>query len=223
MELNKNSLAYWFPRIENLGVPVPKTIITALEKEAVVAAAKELDYPVFLRTDLCSGKHDWKESCFIESADRIENNLAKVLEANIRWQMLGINPQFACVREFLDLETAFVAFAGEMPINKERRYFVKDAKVICSHPYWPQSAFNNHPARMAYGENWEIKLSELNIADSSETQLTEYAEKVGRELGGFWSIDFAKAKNGTWYLLDMALGENSWHWSDCVNSQQEPQ
>ena len=30
-------------------------------------------------------------------------------------------------------------------------------------------------------------------------------------LEGKWSVDFAKGKNGLWYLIDMALAENSYH------------
>ena len=217
--LNKNSLLYWWPKIKDLGIPVPETRITALDATAVRNAAAELNYPVFLRTDLCSGKHDWNASCFVSDESKVYNNLAKVIESNVRWQMLGIFPQAAVVREFIDLESSFTAFVGDMPITKERRYFVRDTKVLCRHAYWPESAFNNHPARMANGANWRGKLATLNTVDSSELILDSYAETVSRALEGFWSVDFAKAKNGKWYLLDMALGENSYHWPECERNK----
>lgn len=32
---------------------------------------------------------------------------------------------------------------------------------------------------------------------------------------GYWSIDFCKAKDGRWILIDMATGERTWHKEDC--------
>ena len=41
--------------------------IDELEKalETVRVEAKAFGFPVFMRTDLVSGKHDWKNSCFV--------------------------------------------------------------------------------------------------------------------------------------------------------------
>lgn len=34
----------------------------------------------------------------------------------------------------------------------------------------------------------------------------------GRVMGeGYWSVDFAKGQDGTWYFIDMAEGDQSWH------------
>jgi hypothetical protein len=211
--LNKNSMRYWLNEISTLGLPVPATIIVGLDDEiGFDRAVDSMGFPFFLRTDLCSGKHDWKGSCFVTDRHNLQQHKDKVLESNVRWQMLGIEPSAFIIREFLQLETLFTAFSGNMPINKERRYFVRDGNVVCSHPYWPASAFNNHPARMANDPAWEEKLSILNKRDETENCLTGYAEKVGRKLGGYWSIDFAKDRFGKWWLLDMALGDNSYHY-----------
>jgi len=211
--MNQNSMLYWYKKIENLNIPMPKSLFCDLNSIAeVTGAANSLGYPCFLRTDLCSGKHDWKNSCFVQEPSNLQQHMDKVLESNIRWKMLDIEPQAFVVREFLKLDTLFTAFEGDMPINRERRYFVQDGRVICSHPYWPSSAFNNHPARMAHGVDWESKLSILNERDSTENELETYAIEVGKALGGYWSIDFAKDQTGKWWLLDMALGANSYHY-----------
>lgn len=208
--MNENSLKFWFPKIKDLGIPVPRTFFCHTLDETF-QAADQIGYPVFLRTDLCAGKHDWDKSCFVQSKSQLRDNLFRIEQANERWTMLGIPFECSVVREFLDLETSFTAFAGNMPINKERRYFVKDGEVICHHPYWPEDAFDRHPARMANDLDWKEKLRKLN-EESGEGILTEYAAKVSRAISGYWSVDFAKAKDGQWYLLDMALGKNSYHW-----------
>ena len=35
---------------------------------------------------------------------------------------------------------------------------------------------------------------------------------------GYWSVDYWKAKDGRWILIDMAEGEKSWHPSKCKYS-----
>ena len=214
--MNPNSMLFWFPKIENLEIPVPKTEIVSGYVD-LMQAAERIGYPVFIRTDLCAGKHDWKNSCFVQNEDQLVGNMQSVISANVRWEMLGIKYRSLVVREFLDLETSFTAFSGDMPINKERRYFVRDGKVICHHPYWPEDTFNQHPARMANDPDWQAKLAALND-ETGEEILHEYARKASQALPGYWSVDFAKAKNGAWYLLDAALGENSYHWPSCTEN-----
>ena len=63
---------------------------------------------------------------------------------------------------------------------------------------------------------WLPLLRELNTQTDDEIQLlTDYAERIGKVLGGYWSIDFAKGRNGTWYFIDAARGEVSYHVPDC--------
>jgi hypothetical protein len=214
-------MLYWWPKIKDLGIPVPRTEIVEFGSQDFTSSDRLeervnlIGLPVFIRTDLCSGKHDWNQSCFVDRMNVLIQRFAKVDENNVRWRMLGIEPKALVIREFLDLESSFRAFIGNMPITKERRYFVKDGKVICHHPYWPVTAFNNHPARMVDDINWKQKLEILNQEDDSESILVNYAEKVSWAVDGYWSIDFAKGRNGKWYLIDMALGENSYHWAGC--------
>lgn len=60
--------------------------------------------------------------------------------------------------------------------------------------------------------NWKDLLVELNRETEEEISLlTNYAEQLGRYLSGYWSIDFAKGQDGTWYFIDAALGNQSWH------------
>lgn len=180
--------------------------------EALESASSQLGYPVFMRTDLCSGKHDWKETCFVPKAGDLMPHLMALCEFNELAQIIGLDYTSIVLREFLELETSFTAFHGEMPINKERRYFVKEGKVVCHHPYWPAEAFKGH----TNDPGWEAKLADLNYESGEEISLLSgLAKKAGEALGDSWSVDFAKAKNGNWYLIDMALAESSYHWEGC--------
>jgi hypothetical protein len=45
--------------------------------------------------------------------------------------------------------------------------------------------------------------------------MKKYAESIGKEIGGYWSVDFLIDANGDPYLIDMALGNMSY--KDTVN------
>ena len=114
------------------------------------------------------------------------------------------------------MDTGFNAFYVGMPVNPERRYFVKDGKVICHHPYWIEDAI--HGSKEELPENWKEILREMNIEEQGEIDLlTSYAEKIGKVMTGYWSIDFCRTKEGKWLMIDMAMGEESWHQEGCPN------
>jgi hypothetical protein len=92
-------------------------------------------------------------------------------------------------------------------VNPERRYFIKDGEVLCHHPYWFKGSIRNPSV-----ENWEELSDEMNSEKEEEIKLlTSYSKIIADAVKGFWSIDFCKARNGCWILIDMATGENSWH------------
>jgi len=233
-KINKNSLLHWFPKIKNLGIPVPDTrtievshgeLIRILDGDAsgvkryiplIKKTIEELGGPpVFMRTDHTSAKHDYINSCFLEKDDEktILNYIYRLIEFSEMAGIVGLPCNAIVVREFLDLEYGFRAF-NSLPIARERRYFIRNGKVQCHHPYWPEEAirfWKNTPP-----ENWREKLRELNHETDEEVKLlSEYALKVAKVMDGYWSVDFAMAKNGKWYLIDMALGEMSWHPEKC--------
>lgn len=226
------SLCHWFPKVKDLGIPVPRTQICYVDRSQMYRsiAGEQLPreyyrmfdqavrdvrgYPLFIRTDLSSGKHLWKTTCYVEDGVNLLPNILRLCEANGTADIPGLSLQFEAIifREFLDLATGFTAFRGEMPINKERRYFVRDGAVVCHHPYWPSESILGRTK----DATWQEKLTALNAEDEEEiATLTSYAERVGGRLPGFWSIDFAQTANGAWYLIDMADGGRSFHWEGC--------
>lgn len=231
---NPTSLCYWWPKVKDLGIPVPRTMILPVDAELFMPVfdgeplapafaeslhkvAADFGFPLFLRTDLQSGKHGWKDTCYIPDPARFERNVLGVVEENLLGAC-SFGPMFEALvfREFLELETSFIAFYGDMPVNKERRYFVRDGAVVCHHPYWPPHSIEGHTE----DRDWPGKLAELNEEIGEEvTLLSRYALLVSAALPGFWSVDFAKAKDGKWYLIDIALGGESYHWPGCGGLQ----
>src|SRR4051812_17410817 len=88
--IDRNDLAYWFPRLEATGVPVPRTAIVTTDLDLslvfeagdtpegfrnflahLTLAADALGYPAFLRTGHTSGKHDWPRTCFLRNPEAL--------------------------------------------------------------------------------------------------------------------------------------------------------
>jgi len=237
---SRSSLLYWFPKIKDLGIPVPETewvhipheLGWRIVEEASIDAftefkpyieeikkkAEKIGYPVFIRTDQASGKHFFEEACLALSESDIYRCVRKTLEFNICADLFGLPYRAIVIREYLELYWGFKAFSGNLPIAKERRYFIKDGTVLCHHPYWLPEAIKEAHRRDGYLKPhrlpamWQHILTLLNREMPLEiATLREYSLRVARVLEGYWSIDYALSRDEeTWYLIDMAEGYQSY-------------
>jgi hypothetical protein len=251
-----NSLNYWFPKIKDI-VPVPKTEFVDLfpevnkqnglshtfEIEDVLHAINDLatdksnKYPIFVRTDQASNKHNMCGASKISDYRQITKHINEVLFYNENVTLLGLPYKNLVIREWIDIKHEFKAFKGT-PIGKEVRVFIKDGNILCSHFYWPEKAIEEYHKSQDINiddfltedniketeenessgleENWKEKLRKTKEETMSEKNIFyNYAQKVANKLNGYWSVDFACDTDGNWYLIDMALGKDSWHPSDC--------
>ncbi len=227
---NPNSMNFWYPKIQHLDIPIPKTEIILHRKDPfkwwgfldddklsqedliiLYDTARRIGYPLFMRNDLTSGKHNWVDTCFIPDESVLQWHLYRIVED----AALKDQPMTSLVlREYIDLDSKFYAFRG-LPISVERRYFVLNGKMTCHHPYWVHEAIE-----FRYGTEpvvgWEDMLTEMNTETDDEIALlTGYAEKIAAVLEGAWSLDFAKSRSGLWYFIDAAEASKSWHPSGC--------
>lgn len=249
----RNSLVYWFPKIEKLQIPFPKTAWVATPPDLcrklldgtetawkefqpyldkIKEAAKNTGYPAFIRTDMASAKHGWEEAAFVRHEGELANHLMRTIEHNEMAGFIGLNYSAIVIREFLELDWRFTAFHGKMPVAKERRYFIKKGKVLCHHPYWIKEAIaeahKNEGKRGILGyfayrlpNKWEKMLEEINTESAEEIRLlSNYCERIAAVVSGYWSVDFACTRKGEWILIDMALGEASYH-ASCSRSKNE--
>jgi len=216
----RNSFLYWYPKIEHIA-PTPRSVWLEIDfdfswiedgvPERVVSAfkrlARELDpidpYPLFMRTDVNSGKHDFKNTCYVESEDKLELNLNNLIVDTVTKDLF---PRAIVLREFVELDWKFKAFWGELPIAPEVRVMIRDGEVERWFFYWPEDAIRR-PDR----ENWRELLAEMRrIAEKEQEYFLGVAKRVAQEFDGYWSVDFARSRKHVWLLIDMALGEISW-------------
>lgn len=124
----KTSLCYWYPLIEGQ-LPTPKTEIVPLKggdidalfgaldgkgsdtlndlKSRLLAGASHFNYPLFLRTDFTSGKHDFKDTCHVRSPGQVWGHALALFEDTL---CKDISIEAYVFREFLKLESGFTAF-----------------------------------------------------------------------------------------------------------------
>ena len=231
--VNRNRLSWWFPRIP-LRIAVPETRFVIYEGrdslvdlldgkvpdgfddlcDRLVEIGHEFGWPIFLRTDYLSGKHGWKDTCCVSRPKDIGDHIRQLVDHSFMADMETFPVDIWVARKMIPTSPAFVAFSGQMPIVKERRYFVQDGKVVCHHPYWPEDAFNDNRVDC---DDWREKLNEINEETRHEIRLlSKLSSIVATAIGGQWSIDWLWSESeGKWYLIDMAEAKHSYHWPGC--------
>jgi len=229
---NRTRLSWWFPKLPP-HIPTPETIIIPytgidltyiLDKQIpphfarlcveIENAGELLGWPLFLRTDYLSGKHNWKDTCHVPNPESVAKRVTRLVEESAMADMMGFPTDQWIARKLIPTKPAFHAFHGHMPIVKERRYFVQDDQVVCHHPYWPSEAFIDKQISITH---WPHHLFAMNVEPDYEVRwLSKFSSEVGAALGGAWSIDWLwSEEERMWYLTDMADAEQSYHWPEC--------
>lgn len=230
--MEKTNLAYWFPKIEAAGLPVPKTTLIEMPREtfrdiyrvfdgesmtgvagpffdAIKAAADVIGYPCFLRTGHTSAKHDWENTCYLPDGNAIPAHVIAIIEYGEMASLAGLPCDVWAVREFLPTRPlATCPGFGKMPVCAEFRVFVDDGSVRCWHPYWPLEALEQGGAPDP--ERAFAALSQCSDQDG----LLALASRAGVAVGGSWSVDILDTARG-WVITDMAEADKSFHWDGC--------
>lgn len=219
----------WYPKIKDLDIPQPETEIykipdevldnlrrenlKGLDMNEVHKLADKIGYPLFLRTDLASGKHFWERSCYVEERKNLKQHIFEVIAHNLTADIMGLDFKALAFRKYIPMKELFTAFFGNMPVNPEIRFFIRDGKIQCWHWYWIEDAIENPSVK-----NWEEVLEKEKKATMGKEirRLKEYVQKIIKKFPeGYWSIDFCKSKEGEWILIDMATGKRSWKPKNC--------
>lgn len=231
---SRNSMSYWWPKIKDLPIPKPETTIIPLDRSAYYkalfddnheagppkgdfekfyAAMEKYGYPVFMRTSHMSAKQQWDSTCFVKDKNSFARNFWTILEDN--YLAIDQIPGAIVFRKFIPMESYFTGWYHNFPINKEVRCHIEDGKMRCFHPYWPKEAMAQAKPK---DKHWEKKWNALShMTKEDVTILNNLWPVVANTFKdeGWWSVDFAKGKDGIWYLIDMALGPVSYHYPKC--------
>jgi len=226
-DIDRNRLSYWFPYIADAlpadryprtaiiihpagydvldmldGVDVPGT--AEFLDDLRVAAASIGGYPVFWRSDLSAAKHDWEDTCFVESPDDFRRIGIFIDNLGATDSLGGIDVW--AVRELLPVLNPIVTTYRGLPIGRERRYHVRDGEIIEHFPYWPVRAITD-TSRLGAPLKAIGRIS--HESDDEVADLSAMASQVGAAIGGEWSVDFMETARG-WVCIDMAQWDQSW-------------
>lgn len=225
---DRNCLSFWYPQIRH-AVPTPETFYVTVSDgwrlanlldggecwyfdslcEILWDAAKKVGLPCFLRTGQGSGKHDWKNCCYLTDAELIPQHVMALVEWSHMVDMMGLPHGTWVIREMLDVSPVFrcTAFGG-MPVVREWRYFVADGELLYGIPYWPEEALEQgRPDK----NSWRDDLPFLHSPFEGGEEL---ARKVAEVIPGRWSVDVLETANSDLYVTDMAIAEQSWGWKE---------
>lgn len=233
--IDLSAMSYWFPKLEAAGLPVPRTklfkmpadvqqeiwealdgkpgagLIAEFARQVTVLAA-DFAYPIFLRTDHTSGKHDWKRTCFVERATDIASHLVAIAEHSETAGIIGLPWDSWAIREFLPtIPLAVCPNFGDMPVCREFRAFVDDGEVQCVHPYWPEKALMQGGITRPQPD-FLAKLYAFDVDILRKVPVL--ASRAGAAVGGAWSVDVLETSRG-WFVTDMAEAHKSFHWEGC--------
>lgn len=241
MKAPPDSAFYWFPRVKKAlpGLTPNSILVEALpgsllasvgeghpkEQEAlsetirrVQRAAGELQYPVFLKTDLSSAKHHGTKDMRAEGREDVARIVPALLEDNLCKELF---PNGIMVRDWIDIDSWFLAFGG-LPIGVEWRLFATKDRVLCQHPYWPADAIQFWGTKIGKDKepaNWRADLREIHGIKPRPDLLKAAARAVAACPDVVaWSVDVARDKKGRWWLIDMADARHSEHlraWPGC--------
>jgi hypothetical protein len=229
---DESSMLVWYPKVEGK-IPTPFTRMLELSQEdrsslyglldgkpldnvlefKIKTVADLMGTPFFLRTDQASGKHEWKDTCYVTDKTKIIRHLARIIEFHACADIMGLRYAALAFREYLPLQSTFTAF-NDMPVAPEWRYFVRDGKPVCKHFYWVADAIIK-PSR----KDWKIFHKKMQILSKDDNNLLKhYATIFAKNNPGYWSVDFALTRDKGWVLIDAARGEISWHPAKCIDN-----
>lgn len=231
--MNKNSALIWLPKIVEAGLPTPKTETVEYDHRAIIevfdnpdlpafgnliwavrAACNKIGYPVFLRTDLSSAKHDGAKAYKIQNESGISAVLLATLEDNeMKFWLEPEPPKAFLIREWLNLDSPFSAFGGHA-IAREWRFFADWQSIKCFHPYWPEDSIQFFG--IPEPNDWRESLKLLHVVPENIDELKKLAMSAASLYGCYSSVDIAMDTGGKWWLTDMATAEDSYHWPLCT-------
>lgn len=230
-------MAYWYPKLQQLDVPLPRTRALPLERDenglpvwdtqTAKEIVEELGGEAFVRSGYKSAQLDMSGS-HIPSPDEdlVELTIMELVGQHAMMQMpLG---ESLWLREYLDVEFCHYCRDNLVP---EVRVFIRDGEIACHHPRLEGFDGQEHHRELAVeyiDTAWPPAMEDdFRNHDGLET----YAQRVANVLDGWWSVDFVMDTWGDWWLTDMALDglyerDGVWrniseHAAGCENNLQE--
>ena len=239
--MNQNYFGYWFPKIKDCGIKVPKTLIFEVPREYethffseepdtdfraverwinknVIPVLKKSELNgklLFIKNGLFSNKFDATD-CFT-SVRRLADSLMNINYAALclgagGWEELVIRERIPH-----NMKKTPCIYGG-LPLRSEFRVFYNfdTHKVLYTTNYWQYDYVCNKLYDITDKVIFEYMRKKLEAEfeknEKKVSSLVHLAMKRINELKGNWSIDIMMDENGNFWLIDMAIAEESAYW-----------
>lgn len=221
---DRNSMLYWYPKIKDLGIPMPETEFFLLSEEEIDSPMETdwtpmsilsilQDIPTTeiqervqsLPTQTAHIRGDYKASRLMGGEgreitmepQRIDYEVLELLDSLM---MTRFPTRAIAVREWLDLKTYGESYMSS--ICSEVRFIVDEGEVLGGFVDVYEDDFDRSFSEQ---DTQEILNDIESSLEADREQLVEWAEGAGKALGDSWSVDFIQDVEDNWYLTDMAL------------------
>lgn len=172
--------------------------------------------PFFLRTGQTSGKHQWTDTCFVNTLDQkeIAKHIMAIVEYSEMADMIGLACDVWVVRQFIKTAPICLAYRG-MPVNREWRFFVEGGRITHTQFYWPKRSVKQGSPQALPGKalDWQADLARIGTLDSvTRTRLERLSLDAAQACEEDYSIDWLQDADGNWLLTDMAEAARSFRY-----------
>ena len=172
--------------------------------------------PLFLKGYTFSNKFTFSD-CIIRSLDPFKVGQQAL---NIAYSAMCVGATYQAgfvIREFIDPKCNLPKIYGGMPLHTEFRTFYNfDTKnLLAVYPYWDKETMLTN----LRGFDKDTFADYANILDGKftgsiveVTKLAEHQLRLVDGLQGIWSVDFMKDVSGKVWLIDAAVGRQSYYY-----------
>lgn len=229
---NRVSMLYWYPRIEDLDVPLPETEFFSIDGTSSTFEIKDdgvdmdmlmetLDnIPVgeikekveSLPTEKAHIRSDWKASRLAGGEGQKITTDPQLIHEQVlhlidSMAMSGFPSRSLVVREWIDIDELCRSYTSG--ISPEVRFIVDEGEVLGGFVDVYEDDFDSSFSQ----EEVNSILEELEgRLEEDYEQLESWAKSIAEELDETgWSVDFVQDTEGDWYLTDMALYGLYWN------------
>ena len=233
MTADRNDMAYWLPLVQRAGLTGPATRLLTVAHDLswyldgpnaeyepelfgliadIQQAGDHFGWPCFLRTGHTSGKHHWRDTCYLPHRGVIAEHLVALVEYSNVVDFMGLPCTTFAVRQLIPTAPLFRCCGfRDLPIAREFRFFVRDGIIEHRQFYWPTRAIADGSPD---NRHWRADLKRARRFTDEDAPVLCLVERAARALPGYWSVDVMQAADGAWWLIDCAEGDRSFRYDD---------
>lgn len=172
--------------------------------------------PLFLKGYTFSNKFTFSD-CIIRSLDPLKVGQQAL---NIAYSAMCVGATYQAgfaIREFIDPKCNLPKIYGGMPLHTEFRAFYNfDTKnLLAVYPYWDKETMLTNLRgfdRDTFADYANVLDGKFTNSIVEVTKLAEHQLRLVDGLLGIWSVDFMKDVSGKVWLIDAAVGNQSYYY-----------